>query len=445
MKCAVITPIGPGHADIYQNECLPAINVAIETSKGPFSEVLIYAMDDTKGEHGRSARRNDALKKAHEDGVEWVFFQDADDFITPSAFDDFGKVLAEFPEVDGVWGQICELSPDGEPRLREGQPEVLQTYEEFISWRPFLSVQIGAFMKTEVVASIGFDVDMDTGEDFKIYYEMWEKHNCLKVPFIFFINRQGMHSTGPRSANGRDWVASTNEMWKQRLQTRKIYTGIEFDGVRSSVRLTNPMDIIQLHYLSGRFFEDVALSELKKLYEGKAPRILEVGANIGNHVVFYGIHMNAQKIFPVEPNPEAIDLLRDNISVNGIYHLIDDRGIGKGVGETSGRYTFDRLDADNLGATSIKPSDDGDLEVVSVDDLMGDEPIDIMKIDAEGMEFDVLRGAVRCIEKNRPLIWIELLKHWEMDFIQKWCKANDYKVVKSFRHTYTTDIFAIPR
>lgn len=445
MKCAVITPIGPGHADIFESECLPSINRAIETSKGPFDEVLVYAMDDTKGEHGRSARRNDALKRAMADGVEWVFFQDADDFMTPNAFDDFGKVFEEFPDVDAVWGQICDLDALGAPLLRDGQPEILQTYEEFISYRPYLSIQIGAFMRTEIVAPIGFDVDMNTGEDFKLYYEMWEHHNCLKVPFIFFVNRRGAHSTGPRSATGKDWVDVTTEMWKSHLQRNRIFTPVEFNGETCSMRLSNPMDIIQYQYLNKSFFEAGPLSELRNMFIGKSPRILEVGANIGNHVVFYGLHMNAEVIYPVEPNPEAIALLEDNISANGIANRIDRRGIGKGVGETSGRYTFDRINVDNLGATSIKPSETGELEVVSVDDLIGSEVIDIMKVDAEGMEFDVLRGARKCIDKNRPLIWIELLKHWEMDFIQHWCKENKYKVVKSFRHTNTTDIFAVPR
>ena len=57
MKCAVITPVGPGHADLYR-ECLQSIRDAVDHDRGPFDEIVPLALDDAEGKHGRSARRN---------------------------------------------------------------------------------------------------------------------------------------------------------------------------------------------------------------------------------------------------------------------------------------------------------------------------------------------------------------------------------------------------
>jgi hypothetical protein len=50
----------------------------------------------------------------------------------------------------------------------------------------------------------------------------------------------------------------------------------------------------------------------------------------------------------------------------------------------------------------------GDLPLLCLDDeLENDARIDVIKIDVEGWELDVLRGAARVIEHHRPLIYVE--------------------------------------
>ncbi|TMV53190.1 glycosyltransferase family 2 protein, partial [Thioclava sp. BHET1] len=161
MKCGVITPIGPGHAGYYAERGRPSIERAAGYSQGPFSEILLYAMDDTQGAHGRSNRRNAAIAQAQAEGVEWLFFLDADDELAANAFETFGKCLAAEPELDALWGLICEFDAQGNPSLREGQPETLSSYAEFLATPPFFAVQIGMFVRTEAVARFGFDITMD--------------------------------------------------------------------------------------------------------------------------------------------------------------------------------------------------------------------------------------------------------------------------------------------
>lgn len=48
-----------------------------------------------------------------------------------------------------------------------------------------------------------------------------------------------------------------------------------------------------------------------------------------------------------------------------------------------------------------------DVEVETLDNLLGDTRIDFIKIDVEGGEFGVLKGAKRLLETNKPIILFE--------------------------------------
>ena len=86
MRCAVITPVGPGHQRLYY-ECSQSIQAAIKHSQGPFNDISIIRIDDTSGAKGRSASRNEAVKRAKAANFEWLFFLDADDLLFVNAFD----------------------------------------------------------------------------------------------------------------------------------------------------------------------------------------------------------------------------------------------------------------------------------------------------------------------------------------------------------------------
>ncbi|MGR3321944.1 MAG: FkbM family methyltransferase [Pseudooceanicola sp.] len=441
----MITPVGPGHAGLLAESCAPSVEQAKAWSMGPFTEVRHYVMDDTAGQHGRSNRRNDALKQAIAEGVDWVFFLDADDIMTPNALEAFGRVIAEEPDLEAVWGLIVTLDDDGEPQLREGQPERIDTRKAFLSVEPALAVQIGGFFRTEVAARHGFDADMDTGEDYKLYCQLWAGHRCAKRPEIFFVNRRGQHSMGPRAATGRDWAEAVTRQWKAQLAEVPVYA--QFDDGQGPVRmrLTNPADLIQNAYLQGHFFESDSLAKLKGLVKAERPRIVEVGANIGNHVVWYARHLDAERIYPVEPNPEALKLLDANIEANGICARIDRRGMGLGAGAGEGRFNAHTDNADNLGATRLVAASDGGIETRSLDALLGQDRVDFIKIDAEGMELDVLEGASDLIARDKPVIWVEVLRPNIMGFVQTWCRKAGYRVVDSTQYRNTVDYFAVPR
>lgn len=445
MKCAVITSVGPGHEQLLETSCRPSVVTAENYGAGPFSAVRHIVMDDTKGLYGRSKRRNEAVQQALAEDYEWLFFLDADDVMTPNAFDRFGHCLEAEPTLDAVWGLICEFDGDEEPQLRPDQAESLENRETFLSIEPFLSIQIGAFIRTKCMARFGFDEAMDTGEDFKLYYQLWEHYRCAKRSEIFFINRRGAHSTGPRSATGQDWQISVSEQWAEQLAKNPIWANVTSTGPDVKMLVNNPNDLIQRAHLNGQFFEADSLEKLHELVKSPAPHILEVGANIGNHVVWYAQNLNAARIYPVEPNPSALKILRENISANKLGERIDVRGMGFGAGKSSGRFRAVTDNINNLGATRLVEDDTGEIETQTLDKLMGDDKVDFIKIDAEGMELDVLEGAAALIARDRPLIWVEVLRQNQMGFAQNWCRNAGYQIVDSTAYVNTIDYFAAPR
>ena len=204
LRCAVITPVGPGHLDTFKNFCAPSVDMAARFKKGPFNEIEHFPIYDLDGEVGRSASRNFGVKKAFESGYDWIFFLDADDIMFEDAFDTFTGFADTH---DAVWGQIVEAQSNelNSVKIRAGQTTEIDSFRDLLATDPFYSIQMGHFVKTHLAFQHPFDEKMDTGEDFNYYLKLWRSYKCIKSKKIFFLNVRGNHSTGPKSANGVQW------------------------------------------------------------------------------------------------------------------------------------------------------------------------------------------------------------------------------------------------
>jgi len=90
----------------------------------------------------------------------------------------------------------------------------------------------------------------------------------------------------------------------------------------------------------------------------------------------------------------------------------------------------------NSGCYYVKESDDEDsIEVIKLDDLEFENPVDFIKIDTEGSELFVLEGAHELISKYKPLINLETnicsgrYFGYTKERIFEFLKALDYKVL----------------
>lgn len=218
MKCTVITPVGPGHKELAA-DCIQSVADAMRQSKGLFDVIAHSVVDDTNGHLGRSAARNKGVADAIREKSEWLFFLDADDLILP---DVFAAVQDDISKYDAVFGQICEQNKnDSQPRIRDKQQIPINSIMDILNIDPFFSLQMGHFVRTTVAHSIPFNVSRNTGEDFEYYLKLWHKFRCIKIQKPLFINRRGLHSSGPKAADGMQWRRNVYEVMMEFVQANR--------------------------------------------------------------------------------------------------------------------------------------------------------------------------------------------------------------------------------
>ena len=131
--------------------------------------------------------------------------------------------------------------------------------------------------------------------------------------------------------------------------------------------------------------------------------VVDVGANIGNHTLFFAVVREAS-VHAFEPNPVARGWLLRNVELNQIGHIfVHDQALSDDRGRAS------IVSDGTLGEARAIRDAEGSIEVCRLDDfgLAREIRISVLKIDVEGVEEQVLGGADRTIREHRPLIAVE--------------------------------------
>ena len=147
---------------------------------------------------------------------------------------------------------------------------------------------------------------------------------------------------------------------------------------------------------------------------------LDVGANIGNHAVFFGTFC-ADYVVAFEPHPGLQDILRRNLAANGLTTKSTVVPVAISDVPGAGAIALREEHAGNVGASHVVPTPTvagGEAAVTlrRLDDVIEELmatlprlPITFLKIDVEGMEMGVLRSARRLLHDHRPQILVELI------------------------------------
>ena len=150
------------------------------------------------------------------------------------------------------------------------------------------------------------------------------------------------------------------------------------------------------------FYElDVLMKCRERHLPGTA--IIDVGANIGNHSIFYAAILGAT-VYAFEPDRRSYDLLELNIVTNDLEDKIVAQCCGIGAQDGVGSL---HAGTPHSGTARVT-FDDGDLPVRSLGSLNCPHPISIVKIDVEGTEVAVLQGAAALIEAWQPDFIVEV-------------------------------------
>lgn len=139
--------------------------------------------------------------------------------------------------------------------------------------------------------------------------------------------------------------------------------------------------------------------------------VLDVGAYAGIYALV-ACADGALTAFAFEPNPASRVLLERNIALNDFGSRIT--VVPKGASDKSGPAGM-VVPEDPTAAYVAEAGDGVRIELTTVDEVAGDLAVGLMKIDVEGLEPDVIRGAVRTIERNRPAILSEALSEEGFD------------------------------
>ena len=375
---------------------------------------------------------------AAEAGADWIFFLDADDVLDPQAF---VRIIPYLGKYDAVWGAIHELADDEEGGVeREGQVLNMWSLNQLLANDPWLTLQIGHFVRTDVALANPFDPQMDCGEDFDYYLRLWSSYRCVKVAVPFFFNRRNAHAGGPRAATGRQWREVVQRLLCEKCAATGFYSEFTYRGETFRFLVSNPFDIIQRQHLKQRFFEVAELEYLDN-WVGPGARILEVGAYVGNHVVYYSRFLHPQSIDVFEPNPEAISLLRRNLDANSVREA-DLSHLGLAIADKKGTFDVVCSDVSNLGAARLQAAATGSVRAVTLDEVVA-HPVNFIKIDVEGMELAALAGARKIIGAWRPKIMIEVFRE-HIPAFRQWMDDNRYGVARAFECVHAVNFLIQP-
>lgn len=141
-------------------------------------------------------------------------------------------------------------------------------------------------------------------------------------------------------------------------------------------------------------------------------RVADVGANHGYFTLLLATLVGCEgRVFAVEPNPHLVRLLGRTLRVNGL----DDRVtlLPYAAGTRNGHGTL-RVPRGFSGDGSVKHRRAAEVTSRRVpqrrlDELI-DAPIDFLRIDAEGADYDVLEGALGLLPSDRSAA--VLLEHY---------------------------------
>jgi FkbM family methyltransferase len=116
---------------------------------------------------------------------------------------------------------------------------------------------------------------------------------------------------------------------------------------------------------------------------GDSPRILDAGANIGMASLYFKEKFPNARVTAFEPDPRIGDVLQRNLMSFGYG---DVEVVHAAVSDHEGVMKFS---PDNSDAGRLASDGDQEVRVVRMRDWLN-EPVDLLKLDIEGAEFDVL-------------------------------------------------------
>ncbi|QPI86185.1 FkbM family methyltransferase [Rhodobacterales bacterium HKCCA1288] len=190
-------------------------------------------------------------------------------------------------------------------------------------------------------------------------------------------------------------------------------TGIKFKCSEGDKRIA-PIEAINF---SGY---ETSLTQVLFNYASSSRTFVDVGANIGWYSLNLAQKFPTLKVYSYEPIKHTYDILIDNI-VNASLENVQVQNCGCSDEHRRDRFYFSPTGSGNASKALLDNPNDSiivDVQLVKLDDEIWfkENPIDLIKIDVEGAEKFVIEGALKLIKRDRPVLVVELLRKWSIQF-----------------------------
>lgn len=203
----------------------------------------------------------------------------------------------------------------------------------------------------------------------------------------------------------------------------------------------NPEDCVQRHHVKGEFYTVHELRIMREFTPDNAT-IIDIGANVGNHTVYFSKYFNPKIVYAIEPIEKACQMLLKNLELNNCKNVNTDYlGVGFAHVEATG-YPY-QIYKNNFATITIFPepttfmkADDQihdpfpPVKMIRGDSIFANIHVDLIKIDVEWMEMVVLEGLKETIARSRPNMFIEINNRNKFEF-ENWLIDNNYSSIRS--------------
>ena len=166
--------------------------------------------------------------------------------------------------------------------------------------------------------------------------------------------------------------------------------------------------------------------------------VIDVGANVGAITLLMAQICDQGGVIAIEPGPLTSSRLMDNLMLNPkLQALVTVCKVG--VSDKKGKLFWSE-DPENLGNASLWEKSGILVEVETLDNIIEENRIkrlDFIKIDVEGMEYEVIKGGLDSIRKYHPTIYYETLEPFR-DFrgFDLYKKIFDLLSSEGYKHFY---------
>jgi FkbM family methyltransferase len=168
---------------------------------------------------------------------------------------------------------------------------------------------------------------------------------------------------------------------------------------------------------------------------GPADNVLDLGANLGTHTVLMASKVPDGRVFSFEPLSLTFSQLQMNIHANGLTNVTPFKlALSDRTGDFVAMQAVDYSSANlNIGATRVSTSGRGDGTIsIRLDDLELPK-IAFAKIDIQGSEYRALLGMRQLIDRDRPVLFIEI----EEKYLREFGTSSEQLITHLFSLGYT--------